>query len=251
MTLERYRPIKIDDIFVPERIRPVNEEQAKVIAASIEGDGLLNPITVRHTPNAKGANYTLVAGAHRLRAIELCGKKEVDAIVVKADKTAAQILEVSENLYRNELSVIERAAFVKKLRDLYEQENGKITRGGDQRAKAQVDPLFFGKGFSDYISDRLGLSPAAAKRLNKISQNLNPVLRDALRKTPIADNQAQLLKLVKLENTEQQRFAIALRETKGDYKKSFELLNHKPLTKYQKSQADICSKIIVFLFPRR
>ena len=182
------KTINIDEIFIPERIRPVDEDHAQVIAASIAANGLINPITVRATPNAKKGKYTLVAGAHRLRACMLNKAETIDAVVVSADQTTAKILEVSENLFRNELSVIDRAAFVQTLRDVYELENGKIKPGNPQLGQVAPigngdQPTPFTGGFSDYVSQRLGLSADAVKRFNRIAQNLNPALREQLRHT--------------------------------------------------------------------
>ena len=46
------KSIKIADIVVSDRIRPVDENHAQVIAASIAANGLINPVTIRATPNA-------------------------------------------------------------------------------------------------------------------------------------------------------------------------------------------------------
>lgn len=215
------KKVSISDIAVPERIRPVDEGHAQAIAFSIAKNGLINPITIRATPNMADGKYTLVAGAHRLRACIINGTDTtIEAAIIKADQNAAKMLEVSENLFRNELSVIDRAAFVQALRDMYEQENGKIVRGGDQKSKGKVYPLIEGQHFTDYVADRLGLSKEAIKLLNRISQNLNSVLRDQVRNSPLADNQTALLKFAKMEQVDQQRTAIALKEAKGDLKKA-------------------------------
>ena len=66
-------------------------------------------------------------------------------------------------------------------------------------------PQFFEGGFSQYVAKRLGLSEDAIKRLNRISQNLAPQLRETLRYTPLADNQAALLKFAKMEQGDQKR----------------------------------------------
>ncbi len=44
------------------------------------------------------------AGVHRLCAAELLGYSDIDAVVMQADKDNAALLEVVENLFRNELS---------------------------------------------------------------------------------------------------------------------------------------------------
>ncbi|WP_375672252.1 MULTISPECIES: ParB/RepB/Spo0J family partition protein [unclassified Bartonella] len=292
--MAQFQKLALDVIVVPERIRPVDDEHAKALAQSIVREGLMNPITVRHTPNAKEGNYTLIAGAHRLRAAELLGYSDIDAVVVQADKDNAALLEVAENLFRNELSVIDRALFVQTYRELWEKKYGEIQRGGDHGnqytkdkmakgkvyplpndgssehnetgcegdkvakgqvvplpkdsssehnetgcegdkvAKGQVDPLpndgdLNGKvqslHFAEHVADRIGLSSKSVRRLNSIAQHLQPELRSVLRGTALADNQAQLLKLAKMEPVAQRRVAIALQQVDGDLRRAVDLVN--------------------------
>ncbi len=143
--MAQFQKLALDVIVVPERIRPVDDEHAKALAQSIVREGLMNPITVRHTPNAKEGNYTLIAGAHRLRAAELLGYSDIDAVVVQADKENAALLEVAENLFRNELSVIDRALFVQTYRELWEKKYGEIQRGGDHGNQYTKDKVAKGK----------------------------------------------------------------------------------------------------------
>ncbi|UNE53534.1 ParB/RepB/Spo0J family partition protein [Bartonella machadoae] len=294
--MAQFQRLSLDVIVVPERIRPVDDEHAKALAQSIAREGLMNPITVRHTPNAKEGNYTLIAGAHRLRAAALLGFGEIDAVVVQADKENAALLEVAENLFRNELSVIDRALFVQTYRELWEKKYGEIQRGGDgsnqhkskkeqlgkvypiaqisdnassndneiaregdEVAKVQVAPLpndgsleEFGQvdriaqrssnsakfaqlhdeeqlgkvyPFAKHVADRIGLSKRAVHYLTKIAQHLQPELRSVLRGTALADNQAQLLKLAKMEPLAQRRVAVAFQQVEGDLRRAFDLVN--------------------------
>ncbi|WP_375685380.1 ParB/RepB/Spo0J family partition protein [Bartonella sp. TT110JLCBS] len=240
--MAQFQKLALDVIVVPERIRPVDDEHAKALAQSMAREGLMNPITVRHTPNAKEGNYTLIAGAHRLRAAELLGYSDIDAVVVQADKENAALLEVAENLFRNELSVIDRALFVQTYRELWEKKYGEIQRGGDHGnqytkdkvAKVQVAPLpndgdlngkVQGLHFAKHVADRIGFSQDVVKRLNNIAQHLQPELRAVLRGTALADNQAQLLKLAKMEPVAQRRVAIALQQVEGDLRRAVDLVN--------------------------
>lgn len=273
--MARFQEIALDLIVVPERIRPVDDEHAKALAQSMAREGLMNPITVRHTPNAKEGHYTLIAGAHRLRAAELLGYSEIDAVVVQADKENAALLEVAENLFRNELSVIDRALFVQTYRELWEKKYGEIKVGGDRKSKGKLYPLIGGeqfgqvdriaqtnedassndnkigcegdkvaKGqvdplpndgdlngkmqslhFATHVADRIGLSKESVKLLNRIAQHLQPELRAVLRGTALADNQAQLLKLAKMEPVSQRRVAIALQQVEGDLRRAVDLVN--------------------------
>ncbi|WP_208436688.1 ParB/RepB/Spo0J family partition protein [Bartonella tribocorum] len=256
--MAQFQEIALDLIVVPERIRPVDDEHAKALAQSMAREGLMNPITVRHTPNAKEGNYTLIAGAHRLRAAELLGYSKIDAVVVQADKDNAALLEVAENLFRNELSVIDRALFVQTYRELWEKKYGEIKVGRNKKSKGQVDPLpnegdlngkvqslhfaemsnsanfaqlhdeeQLGKHypFAKHVADRIGLSKRAVHYLTKIAQHLQPELRAVLRGTALADNQAQLLKLAKMEPVAQRRVAIALQQVEGDLRRAVDLVN--------------------------
>ena len=216
------KTIPIAKIHVPERLRAVEEDHALAISASIVEHGLLNPVTVRATPAAKGGAYTLVAGAHRLRAMELLDEMEIDAVVVDADQQESVLLEITENLFRNELSVIDRAVFVQTYRDVWESKFGKIV-SGPRPISANLALIMEEEekhGFSGHVADRMGLSKRSFFRLNRIAQSLHSDLRAAVRGTPVADNQAALLKLAKMEPQEQRRAAIALRAEGGDLKKA-------------------------------
>lgn len=235
-----YKLIPIKEITVPERLREVDEDHALAIQASVVEHGLLNPITVRATPAAKKGKFTLVAGAHRLRAVELLDEREIEALIVSADQDEAVLIEVEENLFRNDLSALDRAIFVQTYREVWERKYGKIQRGGDRRSKGQDAPLISNsinltellaqeaaKGFAAHTAEKLGLSVDAIKRAQRIAQNLHPDLRAQVRRMPVADNQAALLKLAKLEPAKQKQTAIALEKT-GDLGEALRVVDHKP-----------------------
>ncbi|MHA7881752.1 ParB/RepB/Spo0J family partition protein [Nitratireductor rhodophyticola] len=226
-----YKLIPISEIIVPERLRAVEDDHALAIQASIVEHGLLNPITVRATPASKGGKYTLVAGAHRLRAIQLLDDAEIEAIIVSADKDEAVLIEVEENLFRNDLSALDRAIFVQTYRDTWERKHGKVQRGNpDLRKSANIAELIEDEakaGFSTHVAERMGFSPRSVELLGQISRNLHPDVRHAVRGTPVADNQSALLKLAKLEPKLQRSAAVAFRET-GDLKQALQLISSNP-----------------------
>lgn len=73
------------------------------LAASIEEAGLINPITVR----AVEGRYEIVCGERRWLAHRKLGRGDINAIVIAADERHAQILRVTENLQRQDLSYLE------------------------------------------------------------------------------------------------------------------------------------------------
>lgn len=231
--MSKIETIAISDIHVPERLREIDDDHALAIQTSIVEHGLLNPVTVRRTPNAKGGKFTLVAGAHRLRAIELNEESEIEAIIVEADKLTAVLMEIEENLFRNDLSALDRAVFVQTYREVWEQKHGKITRGGDQSVNLTLCPVDIleenaERGFSVHCADRLGVSKAAVMRANRIAQNIPAELKRRLRGTAVADNQSALLKLAKLPAEKLVNAAKVYDKVEGDFDKMMDALGDAP-----------------------
>lgn len=213
--------IKLADIHIPERLRKLDLANAMFIADSIKRQGLMHPITVRRTPRAKGGKFTLVAGRHRMEAVYLNDLDEIDAFIVKADETGARLKEIEENLFRNDLSQLDRAVFVTEFRRLWEAEHGEITRGGDQKIKLNLWSMSeHGGSFIKVAAERIGVSEPSIKRLQRVGLNLDPELRRKLAGRPEADNLSLLTKLVDLGPEKQAGVVRALESTKGDIKKA-------------------------------
>jgi ParB family chromosome partitioning protein len=189
----------------------------------------------------------LVAGAHRVRAFQINDEVEIDAMIVEGDKAEAQLIEITENLFRNDLSVMDRAIFVQTYRDVWEKAHGKIGAGRPGN-RANLAQLFADESeagsFSKHVADRMGLSKRAVEYLSKIAQNLHPDVRSAVRGTPIADNQSALLKIAKMEPIKQRQTAVAFR-TEPDLKKAFALVDPAPqLSRKQVEQATLLSRLV-------
>jgi ParB family chromosome partitioning protein len=218
---------EIAEIHIGDRLRPIDMNYVEAIAASMSQHGQISPIMIRRTPaKNKGVTpFTLVAGGYRTTAAKLLGWTAIDAIVVAADQTEAQLLEISENLYRNDLNPLDRAIFVMKFRELWEEKHGKITAGGNQKAKEHDAPLIFapGRALSRQVQERLGIGEDTYKRATRIGQNLHPTLRQAVRGTEAENDQSKLLKLAKLSADEQVKVAAALKEN-GNLKPVLEWL---------------------------
>ena len=240
--MSTYKSIKISEIHVPDRLREVEEDQALALQASIVEHGLLNPITVRSTPNAKKGEkpYTLVAGAHRIRAVTLLDDVFIDTLVVEADALEAQLIEIEENVFRNDLSAMDRSIFVHSYREVWEKKYGKIDpKGGRPKNSANIAQLIQGEataGFSVHVADRLGLSKRSVENATRIAKNLPVSLRDKLRGTPAADNQSVLLKFAKLKPAKRAKAAMAFDKAEGDIAKVFDYLEDSKKAKPSKQQ---------------
>jgi ParB-like chromosome segregation protein Spo0J len=92
--------LKLTDITVKERLRGVDSEKVERLKESILRSGLIHPITV--------SGGVLVAGLHRLTAFKELGYDEIDCHIIDDDELLKKEIEIDENLYRNELTVLEK-----------------------------------------------------------------------------------------------------------------------------------------------
>lgn len=214
------KSIPLSSIFVPDRERPVDEDTAQAYAANMAEIGLINPVTVRTTPAANGGKtpYTLVTGAHRLRAAVINEWPEIDAIVVSKDVIDAQLMELSENIFRT-LSELDRAAFLVSYRQVWEQKYGKIDRTRNLKA-GQNSPkcndctseIFApGRTLSKRAQDLFGFGERTYFNVTKIGLKLHPALRQALRGTDAENDQKVLLKLAGMPEAKQAGIAAGLK----------------------------------------
>jgi ParB/RepB/Spo0J family partition protein len=110
--------LKIENIEALEQVRTeFNEQDLVDLAASLERDGLLQPILVRQADGVPGRFY-VIAGERRLRAAQMLGWSHIDATIRQADDQDTARLQLVENIQREELSLADTAAGVLAL---YEQ----------------------------------------------------------------------------------------------------------------------------------
>ena len=89
-----------------------SEGQIRELAASIEKNGVLQPILVRKKANNL---FEIVAGERRWRAANLANMQEIPAMVRELDDKQAFEIGLIENLQRENLSPIEEASGYKRL----------------------------------------------------------------------------------------------------------------------------------------
>lgn len=103
--------LALDWIEIGRRERVFQTERMQELMINIKDIGLIHPITV--TATAASQRYRLVAGHHRLaafRALQAEGHPGFDLIPATLIEAAEALkVELSENLYRADLSVLEKA----------------------------------------------------------------------------------------------------------------------------------------------
>jgi ParB/RepB/Spo0J family partition protein len=96
-----------------------DQKSIDTLAASIKERGLDNAITVRDSSDGTGSKWELIAGERRLRACRQLKLERVRVRVIEADDKSADLLRLEENMLREDLNQIERAAGLKRYIELH------------------------------------------------------------------------------------------------------------------------------------
>ncbi len=105
------------DALQPGKYQPrtqMDPEALEDLAASIRGQGLMQPVLVRPIGDDR---YEIVAGERRWRASELAGLPEIPALVREIPDEAALAMGLIENIQRENLNPLEEAVGIRRLID--------------------------------------------------------------------------------------------------------------------------------------
>ena len=188
------RVIRIDAIEVTGKRRPLDEEKVRAIAASMKQFGLHTPITV-HEYKKK---LVLVSGLHRLEAARRLKWDAIPCFVSFGD-AETRPWEIVENLYRAELSALERAEHIDELRLLIQQK----AKGGQDAPPGGRQPEDAG---IKKTARALGFTKEQIRRAKKIA-GISEEARAEAKRLGLDDNQRALLEIAKLPTATAQLLA--------------------------------------------
>jgi hypothetical protein len=104
----------IADILISPSRRPINDRVVEDLVQSIRRVGLLHPPIVCFRDNIEIDGETvdgvpvLVAGRHRLEAWRRLGHYIIPCVRIDVDQIGAELIEISENLHRADLTALQR-----------------------------------------------------------------------------------------------------------------------------------------------
>ncbi|NVN45169.1 ParB N-terminal domain-containing protein, partial [Asaia siamensis] len=200
--------IAIELIDMGDRLRSIDTDYVSFLAASIEEHGLRQPIELRKI--GRSGKYALISGGHRLNAVISLGHEAIMAHVVVANDLQARLLEIDENLFRRELSPLDRATFLARRKEVYEELHPEAKHGGDRKSD-QVDKLgHLIPSFSEVTAEKLGVSERTVRRAVLLFQGIAPDVRHQIAHTWLADSGSQLDALAKLTPDLQRKVLAAI-----------------------------------------
>ena len=183
----------IQRIQVNRRLRPLREAALTELASSMATLGLLNRIHL--LPDG-----TLVAGLHRLEAARRLGWETIPVRILEVDELDAELAEIDENLRRTELSVLEQGEHLIRRQELLEAKGlrAKASPGTNQHVVGEtVSPTT--TVTTAAMAAELGISERSAQQRTQIARRLDPVVKELIGGTDLADSTTQLLALARME----------------------------------------------------
>lgn len=213
--------IRVEDIVIGARIRPVDETWAEALGQLMEKEGQRTAIEVAPHPLLPG-KWLLVTGAHRVTGAEMVGLTHLKAQVVNAAE--AKTREISENLDRSALDPWERACFVGERVEILKAKAGVGPDAKAQKVAANVRwqkvvkdqaadaSLMIGLayGWADSVAEETGFSRATIYQDLLLYRRLSPRLMADLRGLPVAKNATQLRALAKMDEASREAVVMML-----------------------------------------
>lgn len=116
--------LPLDFIVPADYARPISEPAVAALMESIARLGLLQPILVVASKITRGVlcdGWRIVAGHHRVEAHRRLERSHIEAILIEAaNHIETELIEIDENLCRAELTPAQRAAAIKRRKQIWE-----------------------------------------------------------------------------------------------------------------------------------
>lgn len=201
--------VPISEITVNPGRREAAPGDVKELADSILEVGLINPIMVDQA-------HTLIAGLHRLEAMKLLGRTEIECTISDLDGLQVALAEIDENFVRKDLSDDEFRELLLRRKEIYEglhpetkaTYDGGAFRGNqhDDEVSRKMRPTT--KSFAQDTADKLGVSKSTVEREIQTAKNLTPEAKEIIKGAKVTKSDA--LKLSRLAPEQQTEAASQL-----------------------------------------
>ena len=174
----------------PDQPRSVfNEDALRELSESIRQDGVIQPIEV--TQSSPG-RYLIVHGERRWRAAQLAGLETIPAVVRRRnyDEVTRFVRQVVENIQREDLNDVDRAAALLRLRKLMQEEVDAARRDRPAGSETKDEP-WAGKVTWAKVGGRLGYS---RQRIHQLIQllDLPEEIKDAVRGGVLSERETRV-----------------------------------------------------------
>ena len=211
----RLQGCNIDDILIKPSRRPLDEVVLGELIESIRAIGLLYPPTIMIRNDVMIDDELvdgvpiLVAGRHRLEAWRRLGNYTISCVVLDISDLEAEMMEISENLHRAELTALQRDEQIARWIELTKTK--REATAADQ-VSAQSAPKVTGRPESgiNAAARELGIERTDAQRAVKVA-SLTPEAKAVAIEAGLDNNRTALLAAAKESEPQKQVVVIAAR----------------------------------------
>ncbi len=184
--------IPVGEVKVGKRMRDLDDDKVLDLMSSYRTCGVINPISV-------DPEFTLLAGLHRLHAAKNLGWETIEAKVFDTDELHSRLIEISENLVRNDLCYIGTAEHILERERILTALGQRRQRGSNRYTEEE------GTETTEDLARKMGTS-SKMYRLQRQVGELRPEVRNALRGTEYGKKSLNdLLHLAKQDQRVQKR----------------------------------------------
>ena len=173
--------VPLKDIKIRFRLRTPSDEKVIGLSESIKEVGLLQPITLDGEKN-------LLAGYHRYLSHQRLGRDTIPAVIKEADTRIGELVEISENLFRNELNFIEISQHIIRREELL-ADLGLLYKAGDNHHTKDDTKMT-----TEDLASSVGMSRRSYQFRKQLSK-IHPEVSDHLVETEWAENLMDLVRL--------------------------------------------------------
>lgn len=116
-TISTVKLVPLAAIDIEPQVRTIfNDDSLQELADDISTRGLLQPVLL----NPHGDRFTLIAGERRVRACRLAGLSDIPALITKASQADALLMQLAENIQREDLDLQDEVNAIRLLHDSLE-----------------------------------------------------------------------------------------------------------------------------------
>jgi ParB family transcriptional regulator, chromosome partitioning protein len=197
--------LRLSQIEIPPTARPYNATAVVELSRSIAAIGLQSAPTVIE----REGRFVLVAGRHRIEALKMLHVESVLVRLVDFDDVEARMWTISENLFRAELTISQRAEQVAEYAKLAAEKRDVQSEQVAQNKSKREDGRGHRHEGGDSLAARdLGITREEVRRAKTIAA-LPEQTKQAARDAGLDDNQSALLKAARAPTAEAQIAVLA------------------------------------------
>ena len=177
----------ISRVRVGDRMRPLRDVTA---LAETMRNGLIHRISL--LPDG-----TLIAGRHRLAAAELLGWQTIPATILELTDLQAELIEIDENLYRTELTVLEQSQHYCHRDDILRVMGTRANASPGTNQYTEVSAPGAPTITTAAMASQMNMSKRAAQERMQIGRNIVQEVQELIGELPVANSTKQLLLLAR------------------------------------------------------